>query len=279
MNHILEMRPEGLRPAIIVNDFGEIPLDGDLIHRSTYALKELASGCVCCTLKGPLSETLAMFAQEEAPDVILMETTGVAIPAEIGSLFRTSELKSLVHIGNVICVVDTNSFLKYEPHFSIMGKQVQQANTIVSNKVALIPPDKLNSTRCRIDYLCQPDAKIIETNHCKLDPKVILHRRPMYFPPFFSIDPNDPHEGFHSFSLETDQVISLEKLDTFFKRISPQIVRSKGIVQTDQGPKLLHLTLSGYEITDWEGEADPSRFAFIGKKIGPEDIEISELYA
>ncbi|MDP6039846.1 MAG: GTP-binding protein, partial [Candidatus Latescibacteria bacterium] len=170
MNHLLKMRPEGLKPAIIVNDFGEIPLDGDLIDRSDYALKELASGCVCCTLKGPLSETLAVFAKEEAPDVILMETTGVAIPAEIGGLFQTLELKSLVQIGNVICVIDTNSFLKYEPHFSVIGTQIQQANTIVLNKADLTSQDRLNAVYRRIEYLCLPESQIVETNHGKLYP-------------------------------------------------------------------------------------------------------------
>ena len=79
MNHLLRGQTGDLKLALIVNDFGKIPLDGDLLNREGYSMKELASGCVCCTLRGPLSDTLAAFALEEDPDIILMETTGVAI--------------------------------------------------------------------------------------------------------------------------------------------------------------------------------------------------------
>ncbi len=156
MNHLLGTRPADLRPAIIVNDFGDVALDGDLIDRSGYALKELPSGCVCCTLKGPLADTLGSFATEIAPDVILMETTGIAVPADIAAIFRSSELEPFVQIGNVVCVIDACSFLKYEPHFAILGTQVQQANTILLNKTDLVPEDTLNTTRKRIDYLSLP---------------------------------------------------------------------------------------------------------------------------
>lgn len=278
MNRLLAKRPPDLRPAIIVNDFGEIALDGDLIEHSEYALKELASGCVCCTLKGPLSDTLAVFVEEEDPDVILIETTGVAIPAELGSLFHSEKLEPWVHLGNVVCVVDAKSFLKYEPHFTILKKQVQQANTIVLNKVDLVTPEQYTATRNRLEYLSQPDAHIVETKHCQLDAHIIFEKRPQYFPAFLEIPHTHPHEEFTSFAFETDQVIALDKLENFLKISSPKLVRAKGIVQTDQGPKLVQVTLSGYTLSDWNSATTQSRFVFIGKDLAPTDINTEQLY-
>ena len=146
-------------------------------------------------------------------------------------------------------------------------------HTILLNKVDLASPDRRNATRSRIDYLCLPGSRVVETDHCKLDPEVILHRRSIYFPASLDAGYHDHHEEFRSFSLETEKVASLERLDAFLENIPPQVVRAKGIVRTDQGTKLLQLTLSGCEIADWEGETDRSRFAFIGKDLRPEALE------
>ncbi|MDA0709115.1 MAG: GTP-binding protein [bacterium] len=277
MNHILNAGLRNLKPAILVNDFGKIALDGDLIHRPGYAMKELASGCVCCSLKGPMTEALAGFARNESPDVILMETTGVAIPAEIGGVFRMADLRTLVHLGNVICVVDASSFLKYETHFSIMSKQVQQANTIVLNKMDLVQTEARHATRRRIDFLSQPDCLTSETDHCKLDPEIIFEKRPVYFPTFFTLGHDNLHDDMQSLFFESDAVLSLAKLHLFLKGLPPHVIRAKGIVNTEDGPKLIQLTLSGYEVTHWEEAIDRSRLIFIGKNICPEDTEMDEL--
>ena len=268
MNHILTERPGDLKLALIVNDFGKIPLDGDLIDRSGYSLKELSSGCVCCTLRGPLSNVLAQFAEKEDPDIILMETTGVAIPAEIASVFRSSHLSDLVQIGNVVSVVDTSSFLKYEGHFSVLGKQVQQANTILLNKVDGSAKEILENTRKRVEFLSLPEAVIEETEHCGVPPKVVLEARQVYLPAYLSVSSHQ--EELQSFSYETEEAFSLNRLVTFLDHLQEGIVRSKGIVRTDEGTKLLQITLSGCEITDWEDETNRSRIVLIGKEIQPE---------
>jgi G3E family GTPase len=265
MNHILSGQTGDLKLALIVNDFGTIPLDGDLLERAGYSLKELASGCVCCTLRGPLSDTLTRFAEEEEPDMILMETTGIAIPAEIGSIFRSSNLSDLVQIGNVVSVIDASSFLKYETHFTVLGKQVRQSNTILLNKFDISKKEILEVTRNRVEFLSMPEAVIVETDHCQVEHGLVLNSRPVYFPTYLKVGSHE--QELQSYSYETEQELSWGRLGDFLKQLPEGIVRAKGIVRTDTGTKLIQLTLSGCDITDWEGETDQSRIIFIGKEI------------
>jgi G3E family GTPase len=272
MNHLLRTKTGSQKFALIVNDFGKIPLDGDLLDREGYTLKELSSGCVCCTLRGPLSDTLAAFALEEHPDIILMETTGVAIPAELATVFRSEELEDLVRIGNIVSVVDANSFLKYEPHFQVLGKQVRQANTILMNKVDQSAPDSLAAVRNRIKFLSMPEAIMTETDHCQIAPELILNSRQVYLPNYLNLA---GHEAtLQSFSYETQSRFSLEKVKSFLQKLPDCVVRAKGIVCTDVGVRVIQLTTSGCEITGWEGETEQSRLVFIGEGLLDDDLEI-----
>ena len=85
LNRLLAALPAGTRPAIVVNDFGAVAVDGALVDRGRYAVAELASGCVCCTLSAPLQEALSALLDDEQPDTILMETTG---PGRTGRVSR-----------------------------------------------------------------------------------------------------------------------------------------------------------------------------------------------
>ena len=80
LNRLLAALPAGTRAAVVVNDFGAVAVDGALLDRGSYAVAELASGCVCCTLSVPMQEALAALLDDQQPDTILMETTGLAEP-------------------------------------------------------------------------------------------------------------------------------------------------------------------------------------------------------
>lgn len=266
MNRLLKALPETTNAAVIVNDFGEIPLDGTLIDQGDYAMKELPSGCVCCTLKGPLSDALTALAEDVNPDVILMETTGVAVPMEIAGNFRSAALHEIVRVGNIICLVDAGSFLRYEKHYDVLGKQVMQANTLVLNKVDIASPDVLKATRHRLEYLRQPDAVLIETRHSNVGINTVLEVRPVFFP----FTPVGGHAHFLSVSIEESRISDPGRLMDFLRALGDPVARAKGIVRTSQGTKLVQWTLSGCDISDWNGAVESSRFVCIGKDLdGP----------
>lgn len=264
MNRLLKKVPAGLRPAIIVNDFGKIVLDSELIDRGSYTVSELASGCVCCTLSGALSEALVKIVDEQAPDVILIETTGIAQPSQFPPLFR--RLSGHVHLANVVCVVDSVSFLRYEQFLTLLRMQVEQSNTIILNKVADTEEDTLVSLRQRIEYLRPPDAYVIETNQCDADTAVIYNERPVYFTenPFAIND----EQGFHSWTVENETIYKFAALEECLEGLVGRVERAKGIVQTDIGTKCFQLTLSGYYIEEWQGVDNKSKLIFIGRELG-----------
>lgn len=274
MNRLLGSLEADTRAALIVNDFGEIPLDGTLIDRGDYALKELASGCVCCTLKGPLLQTLEHLAEDQSPDLILMETTGVAEPAEIAVSIRTERLSRLVTLGNVVCMVDAGSFLRYEKGLVVLGKQVTQANTIVLNKTDLVNGDGLTALRDRVEYLRTPDAVVTEARQADVDAGTVLEVRPVALPHTHHHHHHD--ETFVSLSVESDRPVNRKGLDAFLGQLAtldPDLLRAKGIVKTPEGTKLVQWTPSGCEVTDWTGEAETSRFVCIGTGPRPDALE------
>jgi G3E family GTPase len=271
MNRVLAGLPDDCKAALVVNDFGDVALDGALIDRGGYALRELASGCVCCTLKGPLLETLQYLVEEESPDLILMETTGVAEPAEIASSLRSGRLANSLVLGNIVCLVDAASFLRYEKGLIILGKQVAQANTILINKTDLVDAKVLSAVQDRVDFLRTPDAAVFEVKAAAVDASTVLETRPMALPHTHG---HQHDEEFLSFSVETEKVVDMGRLQRYLDALGGPVLRAKGIVRTDEGTRLVQWTPSGCDITKWTGETVTSRFVCIGRGMETESLEV-----
>jgi G3E family GTPase len=265
LNRLLTQLPEGKKPSILVNELGSVGIDGDIVEKSGYRLKELPSGCVCCTLAGPFAESLVDFVENEHPDVIFVETTGIAQPVELKGILGAAELESKVRLGNVICMVDAHTFLKYEKVLTVMQHQVAQANTVILNKTDLASETKLKDTRQRMRYLTQPGTVIEESVKGDINLNLVYDSRATYFESYQ--EEHHYHHDFHSASIEMPDVLSFEKLRTYLNGLPEDVYRAKGILKTDQGNKLFQYTLSGGTWEDWEGELKSSKLVFIGKEI------------
>ena len=181
LNRLLAALPAGTRPAVVVNDFGAVAVDGALVDRGSYAVAELASGCVCCTLSAPMQEALSALLDEERPDTILMETTGLAEPAAFPALFAAPELAARIHLGNVACVVDASTYLRYADHLLVLPRQVEQANTVIMNKIDLADAATREAVRRRLLATCPPGTLLLAAERCAVDPDVVYDERPVYF--------------------------------------------------------------------------------------------------
>ena len=181
LNRLLAALPADTRPAVVVNDFGAVAVDGALVDRGSYAVAELASGCVCCTLSAPMQEALAALLDDEEPDVIVMETTGLAEPAAFPALFAAPALADRIRLGNVACVVDASSYLRYADHLLVLPRQVEQANTVIMNKTDLADAATQEAVRRRLLATCPPGALLLAAERCAVDPAVVYDERPVYF--------------------------------------------------------------------------------------------------
>ena len=255
----------GTRPAVVVNDFGAAAVDGALVDRGSYAVAELASGCVCCTLSAPMQKALGALLDDEQPDTILMETTGLAEPAAFPALFAAPALADSIRLGNVVCVVDASTYLRYADHLLALPRQVEQANTVIMNKIDLADAATQQAVRRRLLATCPPGALLLAAERCAVDPAVVYDERPVYFA---GVRHRTGHyHEFRSLTVELGRPVPVAALRQLLQGLAGEVERAKGLVRTDAGPKLVQLTLAGVEIGDWPEPVTDSRITFVGRNL------------
>uniref|UniRef100_A0A7S1XFP9 CobW C-terminal domain-containing protein n=1 Tax=Compsopogon caeruleus TaxID=31354 RepID=A0A7S1XFP9_9RHOD len=171
LNYLLRA-PHGLRIAVLINEFGKIDIDNQLVDRLQVGgvanekdLVSLDNGCICCTISNGFVEAVKKMLEscEEVPDYVVVETTGLADPEPIMGSIRESELAEWVYLDQVLTVVDATSWdgkTHYDSGTAI--KQIQFADTILLSKTDLISPERV--TKVVADILeTKENARIIKS--------------------------------------------------------------------------------------------------------------------
>src|SRR5581483_8220978 len=109
---ILERRSKSRKMAVIVNEFGDVGVDGAILQGETVDIVELTSGCLCCTLKAPLLNAIEELRDRVNPDQVVIEATGVAEPDEMIETFADPSLRGRYDIAPLVTVVDAANFRK-----------------------------------------------------------------------------------------------------------------------------------------------------------------------
>ena len=150
---------QGRRAVIIVNEVGEVGVDGDLLASQGLQALELTEGCICCSLSGTLQNTLRMVKTELSPDFVLIEPTGLALPGRINGIIRTS----LVEPERVVTVALVDAFraedLARETRAFFL-RQMESADLVALNKVDLVQGEALDRAEALVRELC-PDARVV----------------------------------------------------------------------------------------------------------------------
>jgi len=151
----------GKKVAIIVNEIGEVGIDGDVIKRFGFDTKEITSGCICCSLKVGLRTTVILLAKEYKPDILMIEPTGIAFPQVIKDEIELMNLGEKVKISPLVTLIDGSRFkhlMKEVKDFAM--RQIIDAEILVINKVDLIEPIRLPILEASVQQL-NPKARII----------------------------------------------------------------------------------------------------------------------
>ena len=173
VNHLLRER-EGRRIAVLVNDFGELPIDDALIESRDGPLLQLAGGCVCCSFGSDLMAALQqMLALQPQPEHILIETSGVALP---GAVARTLGLLSGLRLDAVLVLADAETVRERAADRyvgELVREQLQQADLLLLNKTDLLPDAAWPPLR---DWFATtaPRARIIATQQARLSPGLLF---------------------------------------------------------------------------------------------------------
>ncbi|MGI5993119.1 MAG: GTP-binding protein [Methanosarcina sp.] len=152
---------KGKKVAIIVNEIGEIGIDGDVINRFGFDTKEITSGCICCSLKVGLRTTVTMLAKEYKPDILMIEPTGIAFPHVIKEEIKLMNLGEHVEIAPLVTLIDGSRFkylMKEVKEFAM--RQIIDAEILGINKIDLIEPIRLPILEASVQQL-NPKATVV----------------------------------------------------------------------------------------------------------------------
>ena len=231
----------GKKIAVIVNEFGEISIDGQLIvQEDNEDLVEFNNGCLCCTVRGDLVETINRLINKDKLDAILIETTGLADPAPVASTFFVAdEIKDIARLDSFVTLVDSINLETNLTQSHEAQEQVAFADIILINKTDLVSKDDLKSIEKRVRLL-NPMAKIHYTEHSKIDFDKVFGVGAFDLDSKLEVDPTFLDDLDHEHDDDVGSFVITEKkpidINKFMLWITPilmergdEIYRSKGI--------------------------------------------------
>ena len=246
----------GLRVGVLINDFGSINIDAELVVGVDVNMISLANGCVCCQIRDDLVESVdALLARQESIEYILLEASGVADPAGIFATFNDLNLRDRIRLDSVTCIMDAEQVFahpEYPPLMELKLRQVGFADMLILNKVDLAGLKQVEKVRAWLDEHFNR-LRIVETNYCEVPYEILLGvgrfdpARPglnSHAVERSCTDPtcHDDHEHDHSkvfsaWSYETDQPLALEALRETMRKLPGTVYRVKGVVYTIDAPQ------------------------------------------
>jgi G3E family GTPase len=165
---------DGRRIAVLVNDFGDVGIDADLIVSRDGSVMNLAGGCVCCSVGSDLLEALVALPRSEPPfDLVLLETSGVALP---GSVARSARLAPGIAVDGTVVLVDAETVRARADDRHVgdtVRQQLAEADLLVLNKVDLVPWEAMPALRSWL-HAAAPRAPVVEAVESAVPPEVVL---------------------------------------------------------------------------------------------------------
>ena len=295
LNHILTNQ-EGLKTAVLVNEFGEIGIDNELIVTTGEDMVELNNGCVCCTINNDLVEAVyKVLERQEQVDYLVVETTGLADPLPVALTFLGTELRDLTRLDSIITVVDAANYSLDLFNSEAAHSQIAYGDVIVLNKADLVDEADLDVLEVKIRAI-KEGARIIRTTRSQVPLPLILSVGLFETDKYFNEHSDHSHEhhhhdhdhdhdhhshhlendGFTSLSFESDQPLSIRKFQYFLDNQLPSTVfRAKGIMWFDESPRrhIFHLCGKRFTMDDdeWKGE-QKNQLVLIGQNLDLEKL-------
>lgn len=256
LNHLLNS-DHGLRIAVLVNDFGAINIDAQLIVGVQEAEQiNLANGCVCCTIRGDLLRAaLRLIERPDPPDYIVIEPSGVSDPVSVAQTFQLPELRDHIRLDAIIAVVDAEQFEQLEGANAYMAyEQLTVADLIVINKIDLVTPERVAALKRKWLY---PAARVIETSFGRVpvdllldtgrfDPTRLLSRsaHDVHVHEAGAPDHDHAHDHglmFSAYSWQSDAPLALKALKKALKQLPTTLYRAKGLLYLADDPTRRHV--------------------------------------
>jgi G3E family GTPase len=291
LNHILSNQ-QGLRSAVLVNEFGEVGIDHELVLATSDSMVELSNGCICCSINGELREAVhRVLARPEPIDLIVVETTGLADPLPVALTFMAGDLRDRLRLDSIITLIDAEHFSSTALESPIARAQVAYGDILLLNKADLVDERRLKQVEAELRAI-KSHARILRASRGDVPLGLLLSVGLFESDRLASLqareDTHEQHhnhgghhhhshspelEGFHSVSLKVDAPFDLRRFQHFLDNQLPESVfRAKGVLWFRESNRrhLFHLCGKRFTIddSDWpEGRERHTRVVAIGKDL------------
>jgi len=233
MRRIIGERGSREPMAVIVNEFGDVGIDGAILSGQSVDMVEITSGCLCCTLKGSLVNALEELRDKKGARRVVIEATGVAQPGELLDVLADPALKGSIEVGPMVTVVDAAKFMGLS---RVLGtfytEQIRRADVLLLNKTDLAKPEQLEMVRERVEAL-NPGATVVTTERCNVELGMILDPEKGAAGPSAleqGLASPAPAASFVSFVVAVPFDAERKKVERFFGALPAEIVRAKGFM-------------------------------------------------
>ncbi len=308
LNHILTNQ-QGVKTAVLVNEFGEIGIDNELVVSTEDNMVELSNGCICCTINNDLVDAVyKVLEREEKLDYLVVETTGLADPLPVAMTFLGSELRDLTRLDSIVTVVDAANYSLDLFNSEAALSQITYGDVIILNKTDLVDEPTLQELEKKINNI-KEGSRIIRTTKSQVPLPLILSVGLFESDKYFDShaqehhhhDDHDDHDhstcehdhhdhkhhhhehshhlendGFISISFQSNKPFSIRKFQYFLdSQLPTNVFRAKGIMWFDESPQrhIFHLCGKRFTIDDdqWKGEKK-NQLVLIGQNLDSETL-------
>jgi len=306
LNHILKNQV-GLKTAVLVNEFGEIGIDNDLIVETSQDMIELNNGCICCTINDELHTTVnKLLVKNKNINYLIVETTGLADPLPIAMTFAGSDLREKVRLDSIITLVDSVNFDFNVQRDTVMYSQLLYGDILLLNKCDLVDDKKIEKIEEKI-FSIKKEPRILRCSNSKVGLEKIIsvgafetdkykfeknisgkenhidghnhmdsHNHSHHHSHDHSHHENNI-EGFTSVSFECKDPFSLRRFQNFLdNQLSQDVFRAKGILWFEESERkhIFHLSGKRFSLDDdsWKGNRS-NKIVFIGKNLNQKEIK------
>jgi G3E family GTPase len=296
VRRILSERAGNQSTAVIVNEFGDVGIDGDILQGNNVDMIQLNSGCLCCTLKGSLSSAIEELQERADVERTVIEASGLAEPGDLLESLWDPQfgLKVDIDLGPVVAVVDTPKFSRIR---NMLGdfytQQVIHADIVLLNKIDNKTSDQdLDAIHDTIAEL-NPKASLIFTEQCDADLDIVLDGKSRHRATEAALQVHD-HDHGHDHDQEHDQEhdhdhehghvqfdslvldcggdVGRRKVETFFDGLDNQVFRAKGFMTIDCQSALVQFSTGQLDIHPADGPHG-GRMVFIGKGLDRKGLQ------